>query len=102
MYKIYYQRMLNTEEKIDAGLPVYENKNEAIEKVIWLNANCFNKHYFIKEVEDMKTYTFKIEQGYTVKYIMLYDVKASNFLDACYQAEQIAKANCGKVVDCIF
>lgn len=79
-----------------------KTKKKALEKVIWLNATCFNKHYFIKEVEDMKTYTFKIEQGYAVKYIMLYDVKAETFLDACYKAEQIAKANCGKVVDCIF
>lgn len=49
----------------------------------------------------MKKYIFKIEQGYTVKYNMLYDIKADNFLDACYQAEEYAKANCGKVLDCI-
>ena len=102
MYKIYYQRMLNVEEKFDAGLPIYENKDEAIKKAIWLNGTCFNKHYFVKEVEDIKIYTFKIEQGYAVKYIMLYDVKAETFLDACYKAEQIAKANCGKVIEWIY
>lgn len=41
MYKIYYQRMLNTEEKFDAGLPVYENKKKSSRKSHLVKCDLF-------------------------------------------------------------